>query len=64
MHPEFKPQRARLSPPWCLTYLLGLQGVQWIRELVVMRVSWPGHPGLSKEKEEEEEETLNASLQN
>jgi len=29
-----------------------------------MRVSWPGHPGLSKEKEEEEEETLNASLQN
>jgi len=64
MHPEFKPQRARLSPPQCLTCLLGLQGVQWVRELVVARVSWPEHPGLSKKKEEEEEETLNASLQN
>ena len=46
----FEPQRARLSPPRCLTCLLGLQGVQWVRGLVVVRVSWPGHPGLPKKK--------------
>jgi hypothetical protein len=40
----------RLSPPRCLTCLLGLQGVQWIRGLVVVRVSWPGHPRLYKKK--------------
>jgi hypothetical protein len=28
----------------------GLQGVQWVRELVVVRVSWPGHPGLQKKQ--------------
>jgi len=41
-------QRTRLSSPRCLTCLLGLQGVQWVRELVVVCVSWPGHPGLKK----------------
>jgi hypothetical protein len=35
MHPGFKPQRARLSPPQCLTCLLGLQGVQWVRQISV-----------------------------
>jgi hypothetical protein len=48
LHPGFKPQRACLSPLRCLTCLLGLQGVQWIRGLVVVRVNWSGHPGLSK----------------
>jgi len=43
-------ERARLSSPRCLTCLLGLQGVQWVRGLVVVRVSWPGHPGLPKKK--------------
>ena len=47
---EFESQHARLSPPRCLTCLLGLQGVQWVRGLVVVRVSWPGHPGLKKKK--------------
>jgi len=50
LSPGFEPQRARLSPPRCLTCLLGLQGVQWVRELVVVRVSWLGHPGLPKKK--------------
>jgi len=27
-----------------------LQDVQWARGLVVVRVSWPGHPGLPKKK--------------
>jgi hypothetical protein len=27
-----------------------LQGVQWIQRLVVVRVNWPEHPGLSKIK--------------
>jgi len=36
--------------PRYFTCLLNLQGVQWIRELVVVRVSWPGHPGLKKKK--------------
>jgi len=31
-------------------YLLGLQGVQWVRGLVVVRVNWPGHPGLPKKR--------------
>jgi hypothetical protein len=47
---EFESQRAHLSPPRCLTCLLGLQGVQWIRGLIVVRVSWPGYPGLPKKK--------------
>jgi len=50
LSPGFEPQRIRLSPPRCLTCLLGLQGVQWVRRLVVVRVSWPGHPGLPKKK--------------
>jgi len=41
---------ARMSPSRYLTCLLILQGVQWIRGLVVMHVSWPGQPGLSKKK--------------
>jgi hypothetical protein len=48
--PGFESQRACLSPPRCLTCLLGLQGVQWVRGLVLVRVSWPGHPGLQKNK--------------
>jgi len=50
LSPGFEPQRARLSSPRCFTCLLGLQGVQWVRELVVVRVSWPEHPGLPKKK--------------
>jgi len=50
LSPGFESQRARLSPPRCLTCLLGLQGVQWIRGLVVMGVSWSGHPRLKKKK--------------
>ena len=46
----FEPQRACLSLPRCLTCLLGLQGIQWVRGLVVVRVSWPKHPGLLKKK--------------
>jgi len=53
LSPGVEPQRARLSPPQCLTCLLGLQGVQWVRELVVVRVSWSGHPGLPKNKRDE-----------
>jgi len=34
-----------LSSLWCLTCLLSLQDVQWAMELVVVRASWPGHPG-------------------
>jgi hypothetical protein len=51
LSPGFEPQRARLSPPRCLTCLLGLQGIQWVRGLVVVRVSWLGHPGLKKKKD-------------
>ena len=29
---------------------MGLQGVQWIRGLIVVRVNWPGHLGLKKKK--------------
>jgi hypothetical protein len=50
MCPGFEPSHVRLSPPRCLTCLLGLQDVQWVRGLVMVRVSWPGHPGLSKKK--------------
>jgi len=50
LHLGFKPQRVCLSHPRCLTCLLGLQGIQWVRGLVVVCVSWPGHPGLSKNK--------------
>jgi len=46
--PGFKLYCARLSPPRCLTCLLGLQDVQWARWLVVVRLSWPGHRGLPK----------------
>jgi hypothetical protein len=35
----FEFQRVRLSSSRCFIYLLGLQGVQWIQELVVVRVS-------------------------
>jgi hypothetical protein len=47
----FEPQRACLSLPRCLTCLLGLQGIQWVRGLVVVRVSCPKHPGLLKKKQ-------------
>jgi hypothetical protein len=50
LYSEFKSQRARLSSSRCLTCLLGLQGVHWVWGLVVVLVSWPGHPGLSKKK--------------
>jgi hypothetical protein len=50
LSPGFESQCACLSPPWYLTCLLGLQGVQWIRGLVVVRVSWPRHHGLPKKK--------------
>ena len=45
LHSRFKSQ-PYLSFPWCLICLLGLQGIQWVRELVVVCVSWPEHPGL------------------
>ena len=48
---RFESQRTYLSSPWCLTNLLGLQGVQWIWELVVVRVSWPGHLGYKKKNQ-------------
>jgi hypothetical protein len=48
--PGFESSCARLSPPRCLTYPLGLQGVQWAVRLVVVRASWPGHPRKSKKK--------------
>jgi hypothetical protein len=51
MCPEFEPSLVRLSPPRCLTCLLGLQDVQWVWGLVVVRISWPGHSELSKKKE-------------
>jgi hypothetical protein len=35
----FESQRACLSSPWCLICLLGLQGVQWVRGLVVVHVN-------------------------
>jgi hypothetical protein len=50
LSPGFESRHARLSLPGCFTCLLGLQGVQWIQGLVVVRVSWPGHPGLQKKK--------------
>jgi len=50
----FEPQRACLSLPRCLTCLLGLQGIHWVRGLVVVRVSWPKHPGLLKKKTKED----------
>jgi hypothetical protein len=46
--PGFEPSCARLSPPRCLTYPLGLQDVQWAVRLVVVRASWPGHPRKKK----------------
>jgi len=50
LSPGFESQCTCLSLPRCLTCLLGLQGIQWVRGLVVVRVSWPGHPGLPKKK--------------
>jgi hypothetical protein len=48
MCPGFELSYVCLSPPRCLTCLLGLQDVQWVRELVVVRVNWPEHPGYQK----------------
>jgi len=48
--PGFESSCARLSPPRCLTCPLGLQGVQWVVGLVVVRASWPGHPRKSPKK--------------
>jgi hypothetical protein len=39
LHSKFKSLCARMSFPRCLICLLGLQGVQWFRELVVVHVS-------------------------
>jgi len=36
-----------------------LQDVQWIRELVIVRVSSPKHPELLKKKEKEEHRVQN-----
>ena len=47
---RFDSLYAFLSSLRRLTCLLGLQGVQWVRGLVVVRVSCPGHPGLYKKK--------------
>jgi hypothetical protein len=52
--PGFEPSCARLSPPRCLTYPLGLQDVQWAVRLVVVRASWPGHPRKKKKIKKEE----------
>jgi len=41
--PGFESLFACLSSPRCFTCLLGLQGVQLIVGLVVVRASWPGH---------------------
>jgi hypothetical protein len=49
----FESSCARLSFPRCLTCPLGLQGVQWAVELVVVRASWSGHPRKSKKKKKE-----------
>jgi hypothetical protein len=48
--PGFEYEYARLLLLLCFIYLLGLQSVQWIRELIVVRVNWPEHPGLPKKK--------------
>ena len=53
LSPGFEPQRARLSPSRCLTCLLGLQGVQWIRRLVVVRVNWFGNSELPKKEKKD-----------
>jgi hypothetical protein len=36
--------------PRCFTCSLGLQDIQWVRELVVVRVNWFRHPVLPKKK--------------
>ena len=59
LSPEFESQRARLSPPWCLTCLLGLQGVQWIRGLVVVQRKLARHPGLPKKNNNKIRHTQN-----
>jgi len=41
--------------------LLGLQGVQWVWRLVVVRVSWSGHPRLPK-KNGNKEPSINLLL--
>ena len=46
LYSKFESQCACLSLSRCLTCLLGLQGVQWIWELVVVRVRWFWHLGL------------------
>jgi hypothetical protein len=50
LSPGFESQCACLLSPWCFTCLLGLQGVQWVWKLVVVRVNWPGHLRLKKKK--------------
>jgi len=52
---RFEPLHVRLLLLWCLTCLLGLQDVLWVWELVVVRVSWPGHPGFSKKKQKKQQ---------
>ena len=51
----FKFYCACLSFPRCLTCLLDLQDVQWIRKLVVVCVSWPGYSSYLKKKKKEDE---------
>jgi len=50
IYPGFEPSCVYLLSSRCLTCLLGLQDVQWVRGLVMVRVSWPGHSGLLKKK--------------
>jgi hypothetical protein len=48
--PEFDPLCARLSPPRCLTcsWACRMSSGPW--RIVVVRVSWPGHPTWIKKK--------------
>jgi hypothetical protein len=48
LHPSFESLCACLLFLQCFTCLQSLQGIQWIQELVVMRVSWSRHPRLKK----------------
>jgi hypothetical protein len=44
----FDPFYTCMSSSRCFICPLSLHGVQWIRGLVVVHVSWPGYPGLKK----------------
>lgn len=50
--PEFKFQHIYLLFLRYFIYLLGLQGIEWIQKLIVVCMSWPGHPGYQKKKKD------------